>query len=345
MLDVYWGRAAAPRSVLDFLLFVCFFPQVTAGPISRGSELLIQLEQPRKFTPTRLAAGSRSFLLGFALKAFAADLIGTTWVNPVFADSANFSRFSHLVAIFGYPLQVFGDFAGYSLMAIGVAEFFGISLPVNFNFPFLSKSLAELWRRWHITLNRWLFDYIFTPLSTSHGWWRGQLRSSALLITFLASGLWHGAQWTFVLWGLFHALGMIIHRNWDERYRLLCRRNRAYVRLRQSVPYMIGAWALTTTFFGVSLIPFRAPSVAQAIIFFRGTLVNTGVQTLRYRWEVFGAGFIVFYHCAELPWLRRWRDGFFELPAPVRGVFYGLVITFLALAVPMSAGSFIYQQF
>ena len=118
-------------------------------------------------------------------------------------------------------------------MAIGVARLFAIELPMNFRTPFLSRSLPEFWRRWHITLNRWLFDYIFTPLTTSSGWFRGRL-DVALMLVFLASGLWHGAAWTFVLWGFLHGIGMVVHRNWDVFYRGLCRRDRAWVARRKS---------------------------------------------------------------------------------------------------------------
>jgi len=345
VIDVYWRRIVPTQSFLDFLLFACFFPQITAGPISRGGELLVQLEKPRLLTPGTLADGAVAFLLGFALKAWAAELIGTNWVDPVFAASHQFGRLAHVAAACGYGLQVFGDFAGYSLMAIGVAHLFGITLPMNFNFPFLSKSLTEFWRRWHITLNRWLFDYIFTPLSTSRGWWRGRL-DLALLLTFAASGLWHGAMWTFVVWGLFHGLGMVLHRNWDERYRALCRRDRKYVRLRQSNIYALAAWAVTMAFFMTSLIPFRASSLAVAGAFVRDLAISPGPDRVHVSFECLAsAGFIVLYHCFDLPKLRRFRDRFFAMPAPIRGIAYGLLIVWLALKVPASAGTFIYQQF
>jgi alginate O-acetyltransferase complex protein AlgI len=283
--------------------------------------------------------------LGLALKAWAADVIGSAWVDPVYAESARFGRAAHGLAVLGYPLQVFGDFAGYSLMAIGVARLFGITLPTNFNYPFLSKSLPELWRRWHITLNRWLFDYIFTPLTTSRGWFRGRL-DLAMMVTFLASGLWHGALWTFVIWGALHGVGMVVQRHWDERYRKLCREDRKYVQLRKSTSYALAAWVLTMAFFVASLMPFRAPSTAGAIAFLQDALLAPGservIVSIR---NTFAAVFIVAYHCLELPILQRIRDRFFALHAVVRGVVYGLAIVWLILMVPASAGTFIYQQF
>jgi D-alanyl-lipoteichoic acid acyltransferase DltB (MBOAT superfamily) len=345
VLDVYWGRIKPTKSVLDFLLFSCFFPQLAAGPISRGSELMVQLERPRRLTAEMLADGSVAFLLGFTMKAWAADVIGLSWVDPVFAASARFGRTAHIAAALGYPLQVFGDFAGYSLMAIGVARLFAITLPVNFNYPFLSKSLPELWRRWHISLNRWLFDYIFTPMTTSRGWFRGRL-DVAMLVTFLASGLWHGAHWTFVTWGALHGIGMIVQRNWDERYRKLCRTNRQYVRLRQTKIYAILGWTITISFFIFSLIPFRASSLVASGSFVRELLFVPGVESVGFSPEhLLCVLFIVGYHLLELPLLRRIRDWFLALPAPVRGIVYGVFIVWLALKVPASAGTFIYQQF
>lgn len=344
LLDVYWDRAPPPRSFLDYFLFVCFFPQLAAGPISRGSELLVQLEHPRRLSAAALADGVGAFVLGYALKGWAADTIGQAWVDPVFAASEGFDRTGHALALVGYCLQVFGDFAGYSLLAIGIARLFGITLPVNFNYPFLSKSLAELWRRWHITLNRWLFDYIFTPLGTSRGWFRGRF-DIAMLITFLASGLWHGASWTFVAWGLLQGFGMVVNRNWDESYRKLCRRDRKYVRIRQSVGYKLGAWGLTMSFFVFSLIPFRAGDMPRAVAFARGLFFAPVGGHPPVANALVASAFIVGYHLLELPTLRSMRDRVFALPAPIRGVLYGLAIAFLALKVPASAGTFIYQQF
>jgi len=345
VLDVYWERATAPDSFITFLLFASFFPQLGAGPISRNNELLPQLSRPRRLLVDDIAEGSGAFLLGYCLKAMIAEHIGSVWVDPVFAASAGFSRLSHVLAVVGYALQVFGDFAGYSLMAIGVAKLFGITLPTNFNLPFLSRSLPELWRRWHITLNRWLFDYIFTPLTTSQGWFRSRL-DMALLVTFLASGLWHGAAWTFVAWGLMHGIGMVIQRNWDERYRQLCRKDRKYVALRKSSTYALLSWAATVSFFVASLIPFRAPTGGAAARFVGELVFTPGSTTLPIRGlTLFCVGFVIVYHLLDLKGLQRVRDAFFKLPAPFRGAIYGLVVVFLLLKVPTGSGTFIYQQF
>ena len=345
ILDVYWGRQASCKSLTEFAVFCAFFPQLTAGPISRARELLPQLSAARRLDPQKLADGALSFLTGFALAAWAGNLIGARLVDPVFANPAAYTVASHWVGVAGYALQVFGDFAGYSLMAIGVARFFGIELPVNFNFPFLSRSLPELWRRWHITLNRWLFDFIFTPMTTSRGWFRGRI-GVALMFTFLASGLWHGASWTFVAWGFLHGLGMVVNYRWDEYYKTLCRRDRSYVKKRQGRAYQFVAWLLTMAFFVVTLVPFRAPDGALRSGYAWGMLSSSGGQAVEFGGRaILAVAFIVGYHLIELKPLGFLRQRFFAFPAPVRGIAYGVAIVFLMLITPVGSGTFIYQQF
>jgi alginate O-acetyltransferase complex protein AlgI len=345
ILDVYWNRHAGCASLLDFALFTSYFPQVTAGPISRASELLPQLGEARRWSPDLIAKGTNAYLLGYALKAWAGNTIGQQIVDPVFTAGASYSAFSHWLAIFSYAAQVFCDFAGYSLIAIGLSQAFGITLPQNFNFPFLSRSLPELWRRWHITLNRWLFDYIFTPLTTSDGWFRGRL-DLALVLTFLASGLWHGANWTFIAWGVMHGLGMVIQRNWDERYRRWCRVRRSLVDLRRSRGYILTAWLLTQMFFVLSLIPFRAPDIHSAFAFLTDIGSSTGTQSIPAGVNAtLALAFVVAYHLQELPWLAAWRRRIMALPDAVRGFAYGSAVAFLLLQTPPGSGVFIYQQF
>src|SRR5262249_25643509 len=145
-------------------------------------------------------------------------------------------------------------------------------LPQNFNYPFLSRHLLELWRRWHITLNTWLFDYIYGPMTTGDGFMRGRLELG-FVIVFLASGLWHGARWTFLSWGLLHGLGLVAQYRWDLFYKGLCRKDRKWVARRKSAGYSLSAWALTQLFFVLTLVPFRAPTVPTAGAFARALVV------------------------------------------------------------------------
>jgi alginate O-acetyltransferase complex protein AlgI len=349
VIDVFYGRIAPCRSPLVFATFVAFFPQITAGPISRGSQLLPQLAEPRRLAPSLIAAGAGTFFLGFILKALAADSLQVL-VDPVFAQPGTFGTGAHWIALFAYAAQVFCDFCGYSLLAIGCARLFGIELPVNFNYPFLATSLTEFWRRWHITLNMWLFDYIYGPLTTGTGRLRGQF-GAGLIIVFLVSGLWHGAKWTFVVWGLLHGIGMLVHYLWTEYYKTLCRRDRSFVQLRQRMAYKSAAWMLTQIFFVMVLIPFRSSSMQDSVLFLGGLagLSGSGFPALsgaRVQLNLLViAVFLVIYHLAELPQFHQWKSRFVGLHAGLRGAIYGLVICYLMMFVPVGSSTFIYRQF
>ena len=197
-IEVYYRRTSACTSLLDFAAWVSFFPQLVAGPIVRPRQLLPQLEVGRRPTAAMFGAGAQAFLLGFALKAYVADWLGPNLVDPIMSAPTDYSAAMHWLGVVGYSVQIFGDFAGYSLMAIGLGRLFGLELPENFNLPFLSKSMMEFWRRWHITLNTWLFDYLYGPLTLSRGWWRGRL-DLGFLVVFALCGLWHGAAWGFLV--------------------------------------------------------------------------------------------------------------------------------------------------
>ena len=351
LLDVYHTRLEAPRSLLDFALFVSFFPQLTAGPIGRAGKLLPQLASPRSFSLDDLQAGAGQLLLGYVLKFFLAEAFAQWLVDPIFSGAVPASRLGHWAALFGYAGQIFSDFAGYSALAIGCGRLFGIELPVNFDYPYLSKSVREVWQRWHISLNTWLFDYLYGPLVTSKGWFRGRLDLGFLLV-FLVSGVWHGALWTFVAWGALHGVGLIVHRRWDEAYRGLCKKDRAWVARRKTFAYRAVAWFVTQAFFVLTLIPFRAPTGEATLRFLRGLVSGTGGGTLPAVPHLFalvavavGAAFLVVFHLLELRRGRWLRERLFALPAPVRGVAYGLLIVFLFIFMPVASGTFIYGQF
>jgi alginate O-acetyltransferase complex protein AlgI len=318
----------------------------------RGGELLPQYEAPRRLEAERVARGAAIFLLGFIKKAYFADYLGQYLVDPIFAAPARYSVAAHWMAMLAYAAQVFLDFSGYSEMAIGTGRLFGIELPVNFNYPFLSRSLVEMWRRWHITLNTFLFDYIYGPLTTGEGWMRGRL-DLGFVVVFLISGIWHGANWTFVAWGLLHGVALVAHRRWDVFYRGLCRKDRAWVARRKSTGYAAAGWALTQLYFVLTIIPFRAPSLTAAGEFARGLWRSPGrlfypdglTLALRPLHLLLCVGFMIGYHLLELERGRPVRARFFALPPFVRGLVYGVIVVLLVILVPESSSSFVYAQF
>ncbi len=350
LIDVYYGRIRACRSPLQFATFVAFFPQLMAGPIVRGRNLLPQYAEPRALSLEAVRTGAGLFFLGFFMKFYVADYLGHWIVDPVFANPAKWNALSHWLAFVGFAVQVFDDFGGYSFMALGLGRLLGIELPLNFDHPFRSRGLMELWRRWHITLNNWLFDYLYYPLTTGQGFFRGKL-DLGFLVVFAVSGLWHGATWTYVLWGALQGVGLTVQRRWDERMKQLCRRDRAWVARRKSNPYALAGWALTTVFFVLSLVPFRAPTAAAAASFVKGMLglqgsrivVQGGAATYFNLLVCFG--FVAAYHLLDLDRLRVWRERLFAVPAPLRGFAYGIVIVFLLVFMPVGAGTFIYANF
>lgn len=347
MLDVYYGRVGACRNVLAFACFIAFFPQMICGPITRARTMLPQFSAPRQLTASILANAASAFLLGFFMKAYVADRLGANYVDPVFSQPLSYDVASHWVALFAYAGQLFCDFAGYSLLAIGLGRCFGIELPQNFDRPYLSRSMLEFWRRWHISLNTWLFDYIFAPLTTGKSWFRGKMEAG-FMVVFLVSGLWHGAQWTFVLWGLMHGIALAINHRWDEFYKGLCRKDRAWVKRRRSHLYVLSAWAITQAFFVLSLLPFRASSIDNLLYFCSGLLgMAHGPDRVHLASThlALAALFLVAYHVLALKPFSFATTVFRGLPAPVRGVIYGLVIVFLFLFVPVGPSTFVYAQF
>lgn len=207
--DVYYGRIKAERNWWDYMLFVSFFPQIASGPISKAADLLPQIKAERAFNYGKAVQGLKWLLWGMFLKVVLADRLGL-YVDSVYNNYTHQSGLSCLVASIFYSFQIYGDFAGYSLMAIGTGRLLGFDLINNFNRPYLSVSVTEFWRRWHISLSIWLKDYIYIPLGGSRC---SKLRNYwNILITFLISGVWHGANWTFIVWGILHGIFQIIEK-------------------------------------------------------------------------------------------------------------------------------------
>ncbi len=202
-IDVYKGKIEATRDIVAFFAFVSFFPQLVAGPIERATNLLPQFRKPRTFDYDKAVDGCRQMLWGFFKKIVIADNCAV-YVNQVFENYQDQSGSTLLLAAIFFTFQIYGDFSGYSDIAIGCARLFGINLMRNFNFPYFSRDIAEFWRRWHISLTTWFRDYIYIPLGGSRTTKAKVIRNT--FIIFLVSGFWHGANWTFIAWGAYHAL-------------------------------------------------------------------------------------------------------------------------------------------
>ena len=203
VIDIYYDRIKAERNFVDYSVFVSFFPLLVAGPIERATHLLPQIQRERKFDYNRMVDGLRQMLWGLFKKIVIADNCAE-YANMIFNDSAHQSGSTLALGALFFTFQIYCDFSGYSDIALGVARLLGIDLLRNFAFPYFSRDIAEFWRRWHISLSTWFRDYLYIPLGGSKGGTWMKVRNT--FIIFLVSGFWHGANWTFIVWGLLNAL-------------------------------------------------------------------------------------------------------------------------------------------
>lgn len=205
--DVYLNKIKPEKNVLDFFLFIGFFPQIASGPIGRAPSVLPQFKEKHSFLWDNLAVGARMMLWGFFMKLVVGDRAGI-YVDTVFGNYANHNGGSLLLATFMYTIQIYCDFAGYSLIAIGSARIMGYELMTNFRRPYFATSVTDFWRRWHISLSTWFRDYVYIPCGGSRVGEKKLYRN--IMITFLTSGLWHGAAYNFIVWGAYHGIAQVI---------------------------------------------------------------------------------------------------------------------------------------
>ena len=285
-IDVYRREIEPCRSLMDYATFVTFFPELIAGPIVRASIFLPQMTRRIGPTKDRVAAGASLFLLGLTKKVVIADRMAPS-VDRVFAQPALFSGGALWLAVIGYSIQIYCDFSGYSDMAIGTAKMIGYDLPENFNMPYVASSVAEFWRRWHMTLSAWLRDYLYIPLGGNR---KGEGRTYInLMLTMLIGGLWHGASWNFVLWGGLHGCALGVHK----LYRTVMGDRR--------LPAAAG-WAMTLLFVMLCWVPFRAPHLGDTIAFIHGMFTFKGGVKLPANAVLTALALVVPAHLAGL-WL------------------------------------------
>lgn len=257
-IDVYRGEIKATKDFVAFTAFISFFPQLVAGPIERSTQLLPQFEKERHFDYNKAVDGMRQILWGGVKKIVIADNCALL-ANNVFANYHNCSAPILWFGALMFTFQIYGDFSGYSDIAIGVARLFGIRLRQNFHYPYFSRDIAEFWRRWHISLNTWFRDYIYIPLGGSRCSKAKVARNT--MIIFLVSGLWHGANWTFIVWGAFHGLLflplILLGKN---------RNNLGVVADNRRIPTLKELFQILYTFLLVMIgwVIFRAPSINDA---------------------------------------------------------------------------------
>ena len=265
-IEVYRGRVPAERSPLYFALYVMFYPQLVAGPIERPQHLLPQFREHHRFTWANFVQGMQLMVTGLFKKIVIADRVALV-VNTVYADPGQYSGAQLLVATWLFAVQIYCDFAGYTEIARGAAKIMGFDLMVNFNRPYLATSIVDFWRRWHISLSTWFRDYLYFPLGGNR---RGRARTCLnLALVFLISGLWHGANWTFIIWGALHGLFVVVY--------VLTETPRA--RLAAALPAALMtflSWLLTFSLVTLAWVFFRAATRHDAMLILSKVFTELG---------------------------------------------------------------------
>jgi alginate O-acetyltransferase complex protein AlgI len=344
---VYLGIAEPHAHLGRFALYLAFFPKLMQGPIERSRDLLPQLEKPVELSYENIRDGLLLFGYGLLKKIVVADRLAT-YVDPVFANVHGYSGPVFLLATYGFAFQLYYDFSGYTDMALGSAKVFGIRLTQNFDSPYLSTGIADFWRRWHISFSRWILDYIFKPLQMR---WRDARTAGtigALMITFLVSGVWHGATWGFVVWGLLHGVFLSADVLWRPYQR------RVHKALRLEKTWVLRWWRIFATFNLVCLawVFFRARSLGDAAhilttMFRRGGSAQVQALVFAHGRASLAALIVAITITAVAGWVsrpRRGRQALIESHSSARWALAYLIVLGVVF-FRASSGTFIYFQF
>lgn len=339
-IDVYRGKLKATCDIVQFFAFVSFFPQLVAGPIERATNLLPQFEKPRKFDYGEAVDGMRQILWGLFKKIVVADNCAV-YVDQVFNTYQDQTGSTLLLAAILFTFQIYGDFSGYSDIAIGTAKLFGIRLMRNFNVPYFSRDIAEFWRRWHISLTTWFRDYVYIPLGGSRCSKAKVIRNT--FVIFLLSGFWHGANWTFIAWGAYHAFLFLPL--------ILLGKNRKHtdiVAAGRILPTFKEAGQMVLTFFlaAIGWIIFRAESIGQGWEYVCG-IANKSLFAIPNAKGLTGL-FLCVIFMLIVEWVHREKEYpftlFFLKKSVARFAVY-FVLLFMVFAFGGHAVNFIYFQF
>ena len=262
VLDIYYGRIKPHKNIVDYSLFVSYFPLLVSGPIERATHLLPQLKEKRYFNSDNGIEGLKLILWGLFKKVVIADSLAPI-VNDIFSNYQNYNGLTLVLGAVYFAFQVYGDFSGYTDMARGISKLLGIELILNFNFPYFSKSIPEFWSKWHISLSSWLNDYVFTPLALKFRDWSKNGMLLAVSFTFLISGFWHGAAWHFIAWGAFHGMLYIPSIYSKKGLKSMLKKENKTINI-NDIPKVIITFSLVCA----GYILFRMPGLQDSINYF-----------------------------------------------------------------------------
>lgn len=342
VFDIYNGKQKPVRNFLDYGVFVSFFPLLVAGPIERASHLLPQIQKARLFNYRQAVQGLRLILWGMFKKVIVADTLAS-FVDPVFAHHSQHAALTLIAAAIAFSFQIYGDFSGYSDIALGTAKLFGFELLSNFRFPYFSRDMAEFWRRWHISLSSWFRDYLYIPLGGSRNGIQSSVRNT--FIIFLVSGFWHGASWNFIVWGGIHALGflplLLLNRNRKNSSNVVSE-NRYFPNVSE-IFQMLGTFIFAT----FAWVFFRAKDLQHAVQILAG-MFSHKLGNWNKIWAMDGVkqGTTAVLILLMVDWWQRHNER--ELKAPqnriIRYTIY-LILSAICLSNFTEDSTFIYFQF
>lgn len=348
VIDIYNKKIKAEKNFVDYAVFVSFFPLLVAGPIERATHLLPQIQKKRHFNYTRAVDGLRQILWGFFKKIVIADNCAT-FADKMFNNTAdNFGVSLWMGAVF-FAIQIYGDFSGYSDIALGTARLFGIELLKNFAYPYFSRDIAEFWRRWHISLSTWFRDYLYIPLGGSKG--DNFIRIRNTFIIFIVSGFWHGANWTFIIWGVLNAVFIMpsVLLNTNRNNLEIVAKGRFFPTLNDFFAILI-TFSLTT----VAWVFFRASSLTNALLFLKNSFLGlspakayTDISEITHKYL---AILLLSIFLIIVEWLGR-ENKFalekllFSQKRVFRWLFYAIIVFMIGFYMKTEETPFIYFQF
>ena len=336
-IDIYRRNVEPCKDFFDFAFFVSFFPQLVAGPIVRAIDFIPQIRKPFLLSKREFSLAVLLIIGGLVKKVVISDYISINFVDRVFESPELYTGFMNLMAVYGYTIQIYCDFSGYSDMAIGLAALLGFKLPINFNSPYKATSITDFWRKWHISLSLWLKDYLYIPLGGNR---KGKLRSVInILITMILGGLWHGAALKFIIWGLIHGIGLTIHKIWGSA-----------LNIGKNISWTIISWAITFHFVAFSWMYFRASSIE---------IVNIMIQKVVYTFNFWGisdriTGYWKPFLCIGLGFLLHFipdrfkeniRIYYSRIPVFIQVIVFSLIIFIIFQVRSTTIQPFIYFQF
>lgn len=343
VFDIYRGKLKPVTNFVDYAVFVSFFPLLIAGPIERANHLLPQVQKKREFNYAQAVEGCRLMLWGLFKKVVIADNLADS-VDKIFSNYQDCNAYSLIIGAAAFSFQIYGDFSGYTDIALGTAKLLGFELLTNFKFPYFSRDIAEFWRRWHISLSSWFRDYLYIPLGGSK---EGKLKAVRnTFIIFLVSGFWHGANWNFIAWGFIHACGFLPL--------LLLNRNRIHVHdvvaQNSKLPNLKELWQIVTTFIFVTFawIFFRSRDIVSALGYLRQIVHSDATKPSQFlHLPDIKSVFIYFIPLILIDWWLRRNDRVLRHLRAYNKILYAviLLIVLYQLVLTDKSNSFIYFQF